>query len=291
MPGVSQDVEKKLGNAVEKMPAFPRSVQRVLELTRKIDCPPKDLVMVIEKDPVMTMKILRVINSAFYSLPNKVTSINHSLVYLGLNTVKNLALSIAAVGILPRTSKAGFDIQNYLLHSLTTASLARALCSHYACGEADPGDCYIAGLLHDFGKVVFAQFMPEDFLYALSQVKLRNIPLHQAETETIGADHTVVGSMLAERWQFSPALIECIRHHHNESHPHDAMSDCLRMANYICRYKAVGDSGNPFRAGEVFVAPQRFGEDIEQVILAVGDFDKLVTEAAIFAQVDAGGGQ
>lgn len=286
MSQISPEVEKKLGAAVERMPAFPKSVQKVLELTRNINCLPRELVGVIEKDPVMTVKILKVINSAAFALPNKMTSINQSVVYLGLNTVKNMALSFAAVGILPRTNAAGFDVQKYLMHSLTVASIARALASHQVAGEVDPGDCYIAGLLHDFGKVVFAQFMPEEFLLALSLCKERNVPLHVAETAVIGADHTVVGSMLAERWQFPPSLVECIRSHHHDGEQ-DAMGDCLRMADQICRYRQFGDAGNPYRAGEPPIAPQRFGTDLEAVIASLGDLDKFVAEAHSFSQVEA----
>ena len=286
MSQISPDVEKKLGAAVERMPAFPKSVQKVLELTRNINCLPRELVGVIEKDPVMTVKILKVINSAAFSLPSKMTSINQSVVYLGLNTVKNMALSFAAVGILPRTNAAGFDVQKYLMHSLTVASIARALASHQLAGEVDPGDCYIAGLLHDFGKVVFAQFMPAEFREALDYCAMHNVPLHVAEAAVIGADHTVVGSMLAERWQFPPTLVECIRNHHSEA-GQNVMGDCLRMADQICRYRQFGDAGNPYRPGEEAVAPQRFGTDLEAVIASLGDIDKFVAEARSFAQVEA----
>lgn len=286
MSQISPEVEKKLGAAVERMPAFPKSVQKVLELTRNINCLPRELVGVIEKDPVMTVKILKVINSAAFSLPNKMTSINQSVVYLGLNTVKNMALSFAAVGILPRTNSAGFDVQKYLMHSLTVASIARALANHQPAGEVDPGDCYIAGLLHDFGKVVFAQFMPDEFKAALQYCHDEGVPLHVAEAAVIGADHTVVGSMLAERWQFPPALVACIRNHHQDG-AQDGMGDCLRMANQISRYRQFGNAGNPYRVGEPVVAPQRFGANIDAVIESLGDLDKFVAEALSFAQVEA----
>lgn len=286
MSQISPEVEKKLGVAVERMPAFPKSVQKVLELTRNINCLPRELVGVIEKDPVMTVKILRVINSAAFSLPNKMTSINQSVVYLGLNTVKNMALSFAAVGILPRTNAAGFDVQKYLMHSLTVASVARALANHQVVGDVDPGDCYIAGLLHDFGKVVFAQFMPDEFRAALEYCQEKQVPLHVAETAVIGADHTVVGSMLAERWQFPPALVACIRTHHQEG-GQNAMGDCLRMADQICRYRQFGDAGNPYRVDEAPIAPQRFGTDLNAVIESLGDMSRFVAEAQSFAQVEA----
>src|SRR3954463_10475687 len=102
MGQVSPELNNRLSTAVERMPAFPKSVQRILELTRDINCSPKELVAVIEKDPVIAIKILRIVNSAYFSLPSKITSINQSVVYLGLNTLKNLALNFSTIGMLPR---------------------------------------------------------------------------------------------------------------------------------------------------------------------------------------------
>lgn len=286
MRHLSPELERKLTTAVERMPAFPKSVQSVLELTRNIDCLPKDLVGVIEKDPVMTMKILRVINSAYYGLPNKITSVGQSVVYLGINTIKNLALSFAAVGILPRFNTTGFDIQKYLLHSLTVAAVARILCEKYARGEADPMDCYIAGLLHDFGKVVFAQFLPIEFMKSLAAAVDFDKPLYLAEQEIIGADHAYVGALLAQKWQFAAPLVECIRDHHKtDATPPSAMMDCLVMANLIGRRLAFGDAGNPWREEELAAMPARFGGAIEPVIEKLGDLEKIVADAQSFAQI------
>lgn len=163
---------------------------------------PKDLVQVIDKDPVVTVKILKVVNSAYYSLPKQITSINHAVVYLGFNTIKNLALAIAAVGMLSKHNDAGFDVEQYLLHSLSTAGIAKQLAVRL--DDADPMDCFIAGLLHDFGKVVFAQFMPYEFKQALNACQLNGSSLHLTLHQVIGADHAVVGAMLAEKWRFAP---------------------------------------------------------------------------------------
>lgn len=285
MTQTAPEIERKLGIVVERMPAFPKSVQKILELTRNINCTPKELVGIIEKDPVITLKVLRVVNSAQLSLPAKITSINQSVVYVGLNTIKNLALSIAAIGILPSTNAAGFDIERYLLHSLTTATFSRQLCTVYAAGEADPGDCYIAGLLHDFGKIVFAQFMPEQFREVLVRGAETSLPSHHAERELIGADHTVVGAMLAGKWQFPAALVECIRNHHSPEAPASAMNDCLRMADLISRLLGQGNGMNPYREGEEPINPRRFGTDLDRVINSLGDIDKLIADAMAFAQV------
>jgi HD-like signal output (HDOD) protein len=121
------ELTQKLAAAVDGMPAFPKSVRQILELTRSVDCKPKDIVQVIDKDPVLTVKILKVVNSAYYGLADPSTTVHHAVVFLGFNTIKNLALSIAAIGMLPRSNSAGFDAQQYLLHSLTTASIAKQL--------------------------------------------------------------------------------------------------------------------------------------------------------------------
>lgn len=285
MSALTPELERKLGTAVERMPAFPRSVQKVLELTRNINCLPKELVGVIEMDPVMTVKILKVINSAYYGLPTKITSVGQSVIYLGINTIKNLALGFAAVGMLPRMNAAGFDIQRYLLHSLVVAGTARQLATQFAKGEADPGDAYIAGLLHDFGKVVFAQFLAAEFSDALLHTVEHSVPLHEAEKVAIGVDHGPVGAMLAKRWAFPEHLIDCIRDHHDPLAQASAMMDCLRVADQVVRYRQIGDSGNPWRETEVPAAPQRFGGDMEALVAKLGSLEKIVEDAMMFAQV------
>ena len=181
---MSPELSQRLSAAVDAMPAFPKSVQRILELTRDVNSTPKELVEVIDKDPVVTVKILKVVNSAYYSLPKQITSIAHAVVYLGFNTIKNLALSIAAIGMLPKDSASGFDGQQYLLHSLATAGLAKQLA--HRVDNADPMDCFIAGLLHDFGKVVLAEFMPHEFGAALQECQNGGLSLQQALHKHLG---------------------------------------------------------------------------------------------------------
>lgn len=266
------------------MPAFPKSVQRILELTRDINCQPKELVIVIEKDPVMTMKLLRILNSAYYSFPKQITSVNQSVVYLGLNTIKNMALSFAAMGVLPQQNAAGFDVQRYLMHSLTTASLARMLCQKFGEGDIDPTDCYIAGLLHDFGKVVFAQFMPTEFKEALALSGEQITSLHAAEKQIIGADHSLVGAMLVEKWQFPKSLADAIRHHHSEISPENTVQSCLFVADQISKKLSMGNSGNLLVEDLPPALAEHFGDDMDGIIARLGDLSKVVEEAESFTK-------
>ncbi len=280
---MSPELSQKLSTAVDGMPAFPKSVQRILELTRDVNCTAKDLVQVVDKDPVVTVKILRVVNSAYYSLPKQITSINHALVYLGFNTIKNLALSIAAIGMLPKDNAAGFDGQQYLLHSLATATIAKHLAARV--DDADPMDCFIAGLLHDFGKVVFAQFMPTDFRLALDMSKETQTSLAMALRRVIGADHAVVGAMLVEKWRFAPNLIETIRYQHPEDLKDTGMIACVFAANQISKKLKFGFGGNPWVDELPKSIQNRLGGSLDDVISSLGDLTAMIEEAQVFSKV------
>lgn len=281
MGQISDELSKRLSSAVERMPAFPKSVQRILELTRDINCRPKDLVAVIEKDPVITIKVLKIINSAYYGLPKKITSINQSVVYLGVNTLKNLALSFSTMGMLPARNAAGFDVQHYLVSSLVTANLTRQLAADYA-PELDSTDCYIAGLLHDFGKVVFALYMAPEFRQAMEMSAAENISLHRAEQAVIGTDHSFVGAMLVKRWQFPEPLVECIRHHHAVPQV-SALGECLFVADLVAEHLGYDSLGRMSADGPQPL-PARFAADLDEMLARLGDTNKLIEDARAFAQ-------
>lgn len=281
--GMSPELAQKLAAAFDDMPAFPKSVQKILALTRDVNCAPKDLVQVIEKDPVVTVKVLRVVNSAYYSLPTQISSINHAVVYLGFNTIKNLALSIAAIGILPTINAAGFDGQQYLLHSLSTASIAKRLALRV--DDADPMDCFIAGLLHDFGKAVFAQYMPVEFRKALDLSLWNETSLHLAFREVIGVDHAVVGAMLVEKWRFAPNLIETIRHQHGADLKDTDMIACVFAANQISKKMKFGFGGNPCVEELPPMLAKRLGGSLDEVIASLGDLAPMFEEAKIFSNI------
>ena len=280
---MSPELAKKLAAAVDGMPAFPKSVQRVLELTRDVNSTPKDLVEVIDKDPVLTVKILKVVNSAYYSLPKQITSVGHSVVYLGFNTIKNLALSIAAIGMLPKTNEAGFDGQQYLLHSLATAAIAKQLALKV--DDADPMDCFIAGLLHDFGKVVLSQFMPKEFRAALDISEKNGTSLHLAVREVIGVDHGVVGAMLVEKWRFAPKLVETIRHQYGPELADSDMIACVFAANQISKKLKFGFAGNYLVEEFPPMVVKRLGGTLDEVITRLGDLTPLFEEAKVFSKI------
>lgn len=273
---------EKLIVLVEKMPAFPKSVQQVVQLTSDINASAKDIVRVIECDPVMTVKILKAINSPFYGLPQKITSVQRAVVHIGLNTIKNIALGVAAMGMLNATNKAHFNTANFLLHSLTTAALSKMLAERINLCSTDCSDCFVAGLLHDFGKVVFAEFIADEFKLALEKSREQQLPLHQTELEFIGLNHSQAGKMLAEKWELSEPLIDAIAHHHEPDSSQNVLRDCVFAANQISKYMSFGDGGNPVIETFPDAIVSRFGLDLPALCEALGDLETVKTEAQSF---------
>ncbi|WP_432742640.1 HDOD domain-containing protein [Methylobacter sp. G7] len=276
---------EKLITLVEKMPAFPKSVQQVMQLTSDINASAKDIVRVIECDPVMTVKVLKAINSSFYGLPQKITSVQRAVVHIGMNTIKNIALGVAAMGMLKATNKANFNTSDFLLHSLTTAAISKLLAERLGLSSTQCGDCFVAGLLHDFGKVVFAEFMPDEFKLALEKSKDQQLPLHQTELEFIGLSHSQAGKMLAEKWELSDELIDAIAHHHNLDPSQNVLRDCVFAANQISKQMQFGDGGNPLTEDFPEAISTRFGLSLSAMCEALGDLAAVKTEAQSFIHV------
>ena len=279
------DVSKRLMAAVEKMPAFPQSVNKVLKLAGDINCSQKDLVEVIKRDPVFTLKILRLVNSPYFGLSREITSINHASVYLGLNTLKNVALGLAAVGVIPKSASGRLDMGAFWLHSLAVATCTRMLGFKLGVSRDDAAEYFAAGLLHDIGKVVFALYMPEEFEKTTNLALVQGASLFRCEREVIGATHADIGAMLAEKWNLPVDLHDAIAFHHSPDKMPIKLLDCLYVANQIVKGFAFGSAGNY----EIEPIPerimQRFGMDLDELIGDLPSLDEEVESARIFIKL------
>lgn len=271
---MSQISEQEILDYVEKMPAFPKSVHKIIELTSSMDSSAKDIIAVIEGDPVMTGKILQVMNSAFYSLPTKITSIHRALVIIGLNTIKNLAISVAVIGVLKPCKEPHFDSDLFLEHSFATAVICKTLAERQGIPLLASSDYFIAGLLHDFGKIVFAEFKAAEFKLALEESSTNNTSLHLAETKYLGMDHAQVSQILAIKWGLSESLAESIKCHH-QNMPSDLLSSCIFTANQIAKQGQLGNSGNPVIETLSVEQSEIFGCSFNELIEELGDLSSV----------------
>ena len=263
---------------VEKMPAFPNSVHRIWQLAADMNASSKDIVQVIETDPVMTLKILKVINSPFYGLPQKISSIHRAVVHIGINTITNMALSVAAMGVLKPHNDAGFDTTEFLLHSLGTASICKLLAEKLQIPAIQCSDYFVAGLLHDFGKMIFAEYIGESYKTVLETSWQQRVALQDVEMYVFGVDHSTVGRLLAEHWAFHPVLVDAINHHHSPD-VRTPLEDCLYAANQISKQLQFGFAGNPLVEPLPDTVVARFGMDMPALIESLGDLTQIKAEA------------
>ncbi len=271
---------RKLALAIDRMPAFPNSVRKILDLTGNINCQPKELIQVIDTDPVLTLHLLKVVNSAYYGLATRITSVGHAVVFLGFNTVKNLALSVAAIGMLPTKNEADFDVQQYLAHSLATAAIAKKLAAPLA--DCNGGDSFMAGLLHDFGKIVLAQFMPMELRLALDLSAEHTLSLHLALRKIVGVDHAQIGAELIDKWNFPLDLVNTIRYQNDPASHDTAMTACVFAANQISKKLGLGFAGNACIEPLPPAIAMRLGGDLDELITRLGNLDSLTQESKAF---------
>jgi len=282
-------VKKKLMTAVEQMPAFPQSVAHVLKIAADVNCSQRDLVNVIKRDPIFTLKILRLVNSPYFGLSREITSINHASVYLGLNTLKNVALGLAAVGTMPKTNEAGLDMGGFWLHSLAVAAATRMLGAMLGVSRDEVADYFAAGLLHDIGKVVFALYMPEEFKAVQERIAESGASLCEGEQEIIGATHSQIGAALAEKWNLPQAMVDVIaRHHTPEEGPPSQLVDCVFVADQISKKLAFGSSGDFSVSPLPESVRKRFSSDLDGLISEMSTLDEKVEDARMFIKLGEG---
>lgn len=207
---------KEITKHVDEMPGLSPTVMRLLDLTRDINCSPKDLLDVIKIDPVLTGKVLKLINSAYFSLPNEVVSLNHALVLLGVNTIKNLALSTAVVNVLGKDKSGSpfFDMHRVWEHCLSCAVAARTIARETGVERKLLEEYFIAGLLHDIGKILLVLYHPDEYQKVIENADNMFCLPNEQEMETIGITHQEIGRLLAEKWKLGPGLTGAIFHHH-----------------------------------------------------------------------------
>lgn len=283
---LSDDLMKKL---LDKMPGFPPSVAKIMNLSSEADISVREIVDIIKYDPVITVKILSLVNSAFYGLRNRVTGLNQAVVLLGIQKTRNLLLSIAAIGSLPRIK--GFDVftmDDFLMHSLATAVISRRL-SEIRPSGSDPEEFFIAGLLHDFGKILFLYYKPEDYLKAIQEAKTTGEPVIEAEARYLGKDHTWVGRALAQKWNLSLFLQTCIKEHHN---PQCFVDPAIREAAYVFIANMTANTlrrGMPDKPSDLVIPEYilKFMDmDADQLLPRLLNLEEEIEKARIFIEMD-----
>lgn len=280
-----KDRLKKIQSFVNKMPSLSTTVSKVLEICSRTDTAPNDLNKVISLDPVLTGQVLKLINSAYYSLMNKVTSLTRAIIMLGLNTVKNLALSTAIIRCVGQAKKSkALPIKHFWAHSIGVGVMAKLLAAERDVPIGEREEYFVAGLLHDLGKIPYG----DEYIEVLNKAKASQQPLVTVEQEVMEVNHEEVGAMIAEKWKLNSAITEAISHHHcpAEAAPENqGMVATVALADfYICLFD-IGYAGN--RYPDETALPgflEMSGLSWEKVMELAQTVDEEIAKAEIFLQ-------
>ncbi|BBL72298.1 HDOD domain-containing protein [Methylogaea oryzae] len=184
-----------------------------------------DIAKVVSQDASFTARLLQVANSALYSAPSSVDSVPKAISIIGIAQIRNLALSISVAKSFGGLLNELVSMENFWRHSQFCALAARQLAKEAR--RCDPDTLFTAGLLHDIGELIIFNRLPEQAKETLLLVldSQDEMPIHEAEKQVLGLDHTDVGGELAKLWHLPSVLIECIACHHNlaacNSHPRE----------------------------------------------------------------------
>jgi diguanylate cyclase (GGDEF)-like protein len=194
-----------------RFPSPPGIVLRLLESIRKDDFSFAEIAGIIKSDPALTTRVLTMVNSSFYSLPAKVSNIERALAIMGVNAVKNIALSFMLVSTLKSDNEGSFDFSYFWRRAITAAVSAELLASHF---NVRDDDTFVIALLQDIGVFVLYSCSPEDYSRLLEDKKARNLRLEVLEEMALGFNHQEVGSELLRTWGLPENIFVPIRYHH-----------------------------------------------------------------------------
>ena len=269
----NEEIKNRLSASIEKMPSLPTTVGKIIQLANDINSSAKDILTVIQMDPVLTAKVLKLIHSAFYGMSDKVT-LKQAIVLLGINTIKNLALSSAIVGQMSKSTVKikTFDPHRYWQHCLATGIASRIVCKKLQTDPQAVDEFFVAGLIHDIGKLVLALGMPMVYAKTLHYARKNSLNGVESESKIIGLNHAEVGSLLAHKWSLSDALVDTILYHHEP------------VANYIVQKKGYVNAGefgqSELNQGSVEV----LGLSESEIEASLANLSEEIEKAAVFLQ-------
>lgn len=231
---------RKLLTSFTELKTLPTVAIRVTQLANSESTTIQDFEEVIKLDPVLVMRLLRLVNSPFFGLSSKVESLSKAVVFVGLKQLRNLvAVEAAREFFGDDTINTDFPRKNLWFHSATVAILAQMISRRIFRKEGD--DVFMAAILHDIGLIVMDQIVPNDFRKAcLDYSKGEKFPLFESENQNIGTNHTEVSWMMAKDWKLPEEVVDAIRNHHDyfTEYPIPSVISILQLAEFMaCKLK------------------------------------------------------
>jgi len=227
---------------VSIFPSMPKAGIKLRSLLAKEEVSAEEIEKILRHDPGLAANVLRLANSAFFGLPNKVGTLKHAVVLLGVKRFSKIAVG-ACMDKTMEVAVPGYGLSpgELWLHSIAVSNTAEALAKNRNLDET--GDYFTPALLHDLGKLVLADFVKK----ARPEIEVllaKGVPLVIAEKEILGTDHAEIGALVLSKWSFPKDLINAVRWHHYPEAMEDSSlhSEIVYLANLMCQ--SNGGSGS-----------------------------------------------
>ena len=199
---------------LESLPALPQCYLELQEALAREDVSLSRIGDILSQDAGMAATILRLVNSAFFGLPQRVASIHHAVNLIGEQTLRALVLTVHLFTTLDPGHFPDFSVALLWEHSVRTGSLAKAIALAEEAGPETREDCFIAGMLHDVGKLVLLTGLREEYAAVVARVRADGLPIFEAEQAALAASHAAVGGYLLNLWGFAQPVLEAVCRHH-----------------------------------------------------------------------------
>lgn len=225
---------------ISTLPTIPDVVKRLSVIIENPSISLNEITQFVSNDPALATKILKMVNSAIYGFPGRISSVSHAIMLIGVNVVKGLLLGISVFEVM---QKAMVGLRE---HSVACAVAARVLATKK--GMKEPEEISVAGLIHDIGKVILTLEFPDEYQCALDLAEKKEITIFEAERISFSETHANVGSWLTEKWRFPRNLVEVIANHHNPQLSKNALMETaiVHVADVLVRGQGIGFAGDPF---------------------------------------------
>lgn len=279
-------IQKKILSYIEKIPALSPTIARIIAITGNDNASARDLVNAIKMDPVLTAKVLNLINSAYFAMPQQVVSINRAIILLGMNTIKNLALSAEVLSSFNPGAGASFNVNKFWEHSLACAVGCKLIALRVISDPVKQEEFFIAGLIHDIGKIFLIKHFPRDYFSLLKKVTdYEQLVIKEKRFFTL--NHSEIGGLIADKWALSGELVKSIQHHHDSAMQDDSkMPAAVYLSNRYCKINDYDDGiGIPQPTDLTDANWQRLGLSAEAERDIFSTLKIRVEEAKVFLQV------
>ena len=227
---------------VRNLPALPQVTSKLLNVFNDAKAQAKDVSKIIESDQSLATQLLKQVNSPFYGFPGRISNLQHAVVIMGFNAVKNLAIGFSMAKMSRKGSSAVLSTEQFWEHSLGVGVGARSIGKEI--GYTCPEELLAAGLVHDVGKIILADNFAEDYEEVIKEAEETGGEVYQAEKKILGGSHDEVGEWFAKENRFPPVLTACIRYHHMPSGYTSGefmkAVQAIYIANQLCKLQGVG---------------------------------------------------